>query len=120
MNNTIKELYEQRGVNVPNLCLIVGNHLEFVVGKTESQIFLNDPMIKSVWDNVPVVQLVALNRYFSNLLLKFRAKKKISVHDTVYMLIKDGTIDDWYTSFSQNVGPFLKVHNVFGVVYGQD
>lgn len=117
---TVKDLYKQRGVNIPNLCLIVGNHLEFVVGKTESQIFLQDSIILSVWDNIPVVQLVALNRYFTNLLMRFRAKQKTPVHDTVHMLIKDGTVDDWFSSFVTHVGPFLKTYNVFGVVYGQD
>lgn len=118
--STVKDMYQNQGIDVPNLCLIVANHLEFVVGKTESKIFLADPGIKAVWDDVPVVQRVALNRFFNNLLMKFRAKKPVAVHDTAYMLIHDGTINDWYSSFSMSVGPFLKTHNVFGVVYGQD
>lgn len=118
--NTITDLYKSRGVNVPNLCLIVMSHLELVVGKTESQIFASDPIIVSVWDNVPPIQIVAMNRYFNNLLMRFRAKRNIAVHDTAYMLIKDGTVDDWYSSFVMNVAKFLKIHNVFGVVYGQD
>lgn len=118
--NTVTDLYKAKGVNVPNLCMIVMNHLEFVVGKTESQIFASDPGIVSVWENVPPLQIVAMNRYFNNLLMRFRAKKNIPVHDTAYMLIKDGSVDDWYSSFVMNVAKFLKINNVFGVVYGQE
>lgn len=118
--NTVTDLYKARGVDIPNLCLIVMNHLELVVGKTESQIFATDPMILSVWDNVPPIQIVAMNRYFNNLLMRFRAKKEVPVHDTACMLIKDGSVDDWYSSFVMNVAKFLKINNVFGIVYGQD
>lgn len=114
---TVQELYKSRDVNTPNLCFIVSNHMEFVVGPTEANIFKTDPMIRSVWDNVPVIQVVALNRYFHNLLMRFRAKINIPVHDTAFMLLHDGSVDDWFWSFSKNVCPFLKEKNVFGVVF---
>lgn len=113
-------LDKKRDPNTPNLCYMVYIHLVSLLGETAANIFKNDPTIQEEWEHKPPYQIVIMNRYFNNLLLRFRAKVNIPVHDTTVMLLKDGTVDDWFWAFTKFVGLFLKENNVFNVVYGNN
>ena len=112
------EYNKQREDNDFNMVFLVAKHLEVDLGnKAAADLFLNDPMIISVKDKVSNVQRVMINRYFTNLLLMFRATIAVNVTDVIYYLVSDGYIEDWFTLFRTYIIPFLKTKNVYSVVY---
>lgn len=64
------------------------------------------------------MQKMLLNRYFSNLLFRYRGMSKDSVLGTLPFLLEEGSNGDWFGCYIQFVYPFLKEYNVFGKVYG--
>lgn len=64
------------------------------------------------------MQKMLLNRYFSNLLFRYRSISKDSVLNTLPFLLEEGTNGDWFGCYIQFVYPFLKTNNVFNKVYG--
>ena len=117
-NPAMAEYNKQREDNDFNMVFLVAKHLEVDLGnKAAADLFLNDPMIISVKDKVNNVQRVMINRYFTNLLLMFRATIAVNVTDVIYYLVSDGYIEDWFTLFRTYIIPFLKTKNVYSVVY---
>jgi len=117
-NPAMAEYNKQREDNDFNMVFLVAKHLEVDLGnKAAADLFLNDPMIISVKDKVSNVQRVMINRYFTNLLLMFRATIAVNVTDVIYYLVSDGYIEDWFTLFRTYIIPFLKTKNVYSVVY---
>lgn len=59
------------------------------------------------------MQKTLLNRFFSNLMFKFRSDNEVKVIDVLPFLIREGTNGDWFACYIKFVYPFLKEHNAF-------
>lgn len=60
-------------------------------------------------------QRVIINRYFSILLLRWRASHpEFPIHDTLIFLHNDGTHSEWIRHFANFVLPFLKINLILG------
>lgn len=101
-----------------NLVYIVYNFLDKLVGRQEAEIFKMDPSIAEVYDRKPEIQRIIINRFFSNLLLKYRSMDNTRVVDAVIMLPNDGTVSDWLQVYNYVLYPFLKNKKIFEIVYG--
>ena len=101
-----------------NLVYIVYNFLYKLVGHQEAEIFKMDPSIAEVYDKKPEIQRIIINRFFSNLLLKYRSMDNTRVVDAVIMLPNDGTVSDWLQVYNYVLYPFLKNKKIFEIVYG--
>ena len=100
-----------------DMVFLVGKHLQEYLGVYEADLFYSDPMIKSVVGAGSQIQRININRYFTNLLLRYRTKVDIQVNNTLLMLIPDGYVEDWFKLFNKAVIPFLKNNNVYRVVH---
>lgn len=112
-NNKIEEFKQPRKSDDMDMVFLVGKHIQDFIGTKEADMFYNDPMIKTIVTLGTNAQRVIINRYFTNLLLRFRAKKDVQVNDILLMLIPDGYIEDWFKIFNKIIIPFLKSNNVF-------
>lgn len=104
-----EDIVADNGIDLYSLVQIhIGNEL----GKQSEQLFINDPSIVLIKSESADKQRFIINRYFYNLLLRFRSKHDVPVHNVMAMLVPDGTSDDWFKLFVRFVVPFLKTHNV--------
>lgn len=87
------------------------------LGNIEATLFVNDPSIMAVCKIIPSSQRLIINKYFTSLLMQFRADKAVNVIEVSQYLINDGTHEDWAKLFNEIVMPFFKEHKVFNVVY---
>lgn len=76
--------------------------------------------LNSIENEEEFKQKILLNRYFSNLLFRYRYRKQNSVLNVLPLLLVDGTAGDWFGCFIQFVYPFLKDNNVFEIVYRKE
>lgn len=91
---------------------LVGKLLEdegssFIKSKFES-----NSLISSIKDSPSEIQRVLLNKYFINLLLRYRNIEDVPVIDIIICLTNDGPIDLWLSYFKRGVLPFIVKHNV--------
>lgn len=80
-------------------------------------IFINDTVFKGIEGQPNIYQKITLNRYFNNLLFRYRSKVNNPVNNIVIFLIQEGTDEDWFKCFTKFVYPFIKQNNVFSIVY---
>lgn len=100
-----------------NLVDLISSNIKDSIGDEAYTCFNQDSMIVDAKDKIQVYQRVMINRYFTNLLFTFRSKQNVPVHNTIYMLINDGNVEDWIGVFNRFVIPFVKDNKVFEVVY---
>lgn len=100
-----------------DLVFITSKTLHDNVSENAAKIFLSDYMIKSVVDLNPLSQRIIINRYFYDLLLKYRACADVKVILPLTMLVEDGTHNDWLRLFKDVVCVFIKNNKVFDKVY---
>ena len=102
-----------------DLYTLVKIHLEREVSMDASKIFSTDLSIIAVINSTSLEQRYIINRYFYNLLLRYRSKSETPVNNVLAMLVADGKSEDWFALFIKFVAPFIKTHRVFEVVYAQ-
>lgn len=92
-------------------------NLNSVFGEKYGDVFYNSPIISGAKGKDDGFQRVMINRFFNQLLMTYRARVNTPVHNTCYMLVDDGTTEDWLQIFNTMVIPFLKENLVFNIVY---
>jgi hypothetical protein len=99
-------------------CMVsmVDKYLTEYIGQEAVEHFRNDPVYKSATGKTLDVQRLMINRYFTNVLLRYRSKKNNNINIVITSLINDGTFMDWITLFRSDVIPFIKEHNVYAVI----
>lgn len=95
-------------------------NLNGIFGNKYGDIFYNSPFISGSKGKGDGFQRVMINRFFNHLLLTYRARVDNPVHNVTYMLVDDGTTEDWLQIFNTTVIPFLKDNMVFNVVYNNE
>jgi len=103
---------EARSPDDLDMVFAVSEHLKREISIFAAETFLKDPSIMSVAPLCSGVQRAIINRWFSNLLLRFRSTNEIPVTDALFMLINDGYIEDWFTIFNAHVLTFIKKNKV--------
>lgn len=111
-----EQFKQKAGHKDPNLVELMASYIEMGVGESEAAMFKSTPSIVGVMDNLPTVQRITINRFFTNILMRFRSKKEVDVNNIIPYLIQDGDIKDWFTLINEFVLPFFKEHNVINVV----
>lgn len=80
------------------------------------EMFLNDPDVISVKNKKPTVQQVILIKYFTNLLLRYRAYGGYCVTDTLFKLYLRCTPIEWCDVFCKQVLGFIDVGKVYETI----
>lgn len=88
--------------------------LKDMVHENASNIFLTHPYIVTVNGLTSGSQRVMINRFFVELLLKYRATSNTSVELYLSYLISDGEIEDWFKLFKEIIIPFIKENKLLG------
>lgn len=96
---------------------ITALYLKEYIGEHAAILFLKDQDVFSLVEHNPNVQRVFINRYFTGLLLRYRAKTNVPVNSVLTMLVNDGYTEDWFTLFRIHVIPFLKNNDVYNIVF---
>ena len=100
------------------ICMVfmVDKYLTEYLGAQAAEHFRNDPVYKSASGKLLDVQRLMINRYFTNVLLRYRSKKDININTVITSLINDGTFMDWVTLFRSDVLPFIKQYDVYAII----
>jgi hypothetical protein len=114
---TLEKYFKEREPLDYDLVFLTNLYIKEYIGAEEARLFVENPMIVNVASSNSASQRVIINRYFSNLLLRFRSKINTPINDVNMMLVLDGTPEDWFTLFREIIAPFLKEHNVFKIVF---
>lgn len=114
----VKEFYSPRSETEVDLVTVVRGLIEKQEGGVISDFFYNHPDIQSIKDCKPEVQRFILNKYFTNLLLTYRALGGYPVTVTMFGLTNEGTFLDWLKIFSSDTIGFIHVANVYPTILG--
>lgn len=98
-----------------DLVFLTGEHIKANISESAGNRFLSDPAIKDVSKLNSTAQRVIINRYFTNLLLKFRANNDVNITEILVLLVNDGYDTDWFKLFNLIIAPFFKEHNILGI-----
>jgi len=98
-----------------DLVYLTGEHIKVSISESASKLFLEDPVIKDVSKLNSTAQRVIINRYFTDLLLKFRANNDVNVSEMLVLLVNDGYDEDWFKLFNLIIAPFIKEHAILGI-----
>ena len=107
------EFFKKSNLLDQDLVYITANFLEGMVSKRAREIFENDPSIISIKGLKPDAQRIIINRYFSNLLFRYRAETKVKITTVITMISGDGEIEDWVKINELYLYPFLRKHGIF-------
>ncbi|EPU3829029.1 hypothetical protein ACVWU4_001010 [Campylobacter coli] len=102
----------ERSENDLDLVFLVLKELEANKTFLTKSKFEQNKLISSIRNSPSEIQRVLLNKYFINLLLKFRNIEDIPVIDIIICLTNDGPIEAWLDYFRKGVLPFIIKHNV--------
>lgn len=100
-----------------DLYLLCTMHIERNISALAGTIFKLDPSVYVTKGKTSTEQRFIINRFFTNLLLTYRAIKDVPVHNIIAMLEPSLESDVWFKAFITYVAPFLKDNNVFETVY---
>lgn len=125
---TILELTDKDLLNKPeedvDFVEVVANIISKVVNPDVALWFRSRPAIVVANDKHSLYQRVIINRFFTNLLVRFNGFVNINTLPTMRFLIKDGTHQKWTQFFVREVLPFFVEYRVFefflvrdGVIY---
>lgn len=113
----ITKYFQPAEANDGNLVDITANLLEEYIDTNAKTYFLSDPEIIGIRSLTSQVQRFMINKYFSRLLLKYRAAYNIRVDGVITMLADDGYAEDWITINKHFLFPFLRDHKIFEILY---
>jgi len=77
---------------------------------------INSPYVASVVNNSETMQRIAINRYLTAAILKFRAVTNVDMSNLLFMLVNDGTTEEWMDLFKKVILPTLKEYKILGEV----
>lgn len=116
MNNSVSL---QEIVNMPrtpdslNLVDEVAQYLKNAGLIKECEYFLNTPDIVLIKDKINILQRHVLNRYFTLQIYNTEINNpSIDGYGERYVLIADGTDQEWLSLFRRRVVPFLVAHSL--------
>ena len=99
-----------------NLVDFVISHLNANEATSESNVFMVDAMIKSIYKLNANSQRVIINKYLLKSLLHFRTIVKKEVIDVISFLANDGLMEDWITLMKEFVIPFIATNKVLTTI----
>lgn len=108
-------------VNDIDLIDLVYRMLKDTISERIANIYIADPDVSILIGKDSSYQRVLLNRYFRNILLKYcNSPGANKILDTYYLLVDDGSTDDWLHIFKNHVLPFIHQNFVYDKLYPEN
>lgn len=113
----VKEFYKEREEGELDLVKSIHHFLKLKKGEYIAKLFIKDIDILTVLKSKPDVQKIILNKYFTNLLLRYRSCGGFCSTEVLHCLTLDVPPLEWLSIVTQEVLGFIDVCNVYEKVY---
>lgn len=78
-----------------------------IYSEEQADAFANHKSIRCLEGLSPNSQRLNINRFFHNVLLRYRADNNTNVTSVIYSLLPDGELDEWLDALEMGVIPFI-------------
>jgi len=111
--NKLEEYKETRTVIEIDLAITISEMLKSNISENAANTFLNSSTIKTIRDKKHSVQIVIINKWFTELLLVSRSlNSKIRVDDVLFSIVYGEATADWVKLYGAIIIPFIKKNKI--------